>query len=104
MDKRIQIRSLSFTLLVIGSTERAGGEIRRVIRDGAYLAATSRWTGKLLAGDMFRTLYQGAFVRCRTCLAKAVDLAVIAHGDTVLMNVILMLNFVDVPSLIADAQ
>src|ERR1700733_872083 len=69
-----------------------------------YLAATSRWTSKLRAGDIFRSLYQGAFVRCSTCLAKAVDLAVIAHGDTILMNVILVLNFVDVPSLIADAQ
>src|SRR5689334_12081331 len=48
--------------------------------------------------------YQCAFVGCGTCLAEAVDLAVIAQGDTVLMNVVLVLDFVDVPSLIADAQ
>src|SRR6185437_3908077 len=40
--------------------------------------------------------YQGVFVRCSTCLTEAVHPAVIAHGDTVLMNVILVLNLVDV--------
>jgi hypothetical protein len=73
-------------IATVAIDETVGRRVGRVGHDSIIRLSSSVVPARLYL------LYQGAFVRCSTCLTKAVDLAVIAHGDTVLMNVILMLD------------